>query len=158
MADQQARFIGTYEHGLDEKGRMVLPARIRAQLGESGVIAKLDDCIGLWTPEGFDEVAAVFEDAVEDAKTPEARKKAMRAFRRFVGDAAEITPDQQGRIVVTPTLREYANLGSEIVIKGLIRRAEIWNRATWLAAAEEDDAAVASTVSERALTGRRTPR
>lgn len=158
MADQEARFIGTFEHGLDDKGRMVLPAKIRAHLGESGVIAKLDDCLGLWTLDGFYEVAAVFEDAVEDAETPEAKKTALQAMRNFVGDAAEITPDQQGRIVINSTLREYAGLGSEIVIKGLIRRAEIWNRDTWYAQADEGDAAVARTVGERGLTGRRRAR
>jgi MraZ protein len=158
MADHTPRFIGTFEHGLDDKGRMVLPAKIRAQLGETGVIGKLDDCLGLWTPEGFLEAASVFEDAVEEAQTPEERRRAMRAYRRFVGDAAEITPDQQGRIVINQTLREYAGLESEIVIKGLIRRAEIWNRDTWMSAADEDDAAVADTVNERALTGRRAAR
>ncbi len=158
MAEHRTRFVGTYEHGLDDKGRMVLPAKIRAQLGESGVIAKLDGCLGLWTPEGFDEVAAVFEDAVEDAPTPELKQKALRALRRFVGDAAEITPDQQGRIVINQTLREYAGLGSEIVITGLIRRAEIWNRQTWFAATDEDDAEVARSVGELGLTGRRSAR
>ncbi|MET0728513.1 MAG: division/cell wall cluster transcriptional repressor MraZ [Acidimicrobiales bacterium] len=150
-------FIGTYEHGLDDKGRMVLPAKFRSQLGETGVVAKLDGCLGLWTPEDFKDVLVVFEDAVEEAETPEARKRAMGAYRRFVGDALEVNPDQQGRIVINQTLRDYAGLGSEIVIKGLVRRAEIWNRDTWFEATDEDDAAVARTVSERALTGRRSP-
>jgi MraZ protein len=158
MAEQRTRFIGTFEHGLDDKGRMVLPAKIRAQLGESGVIAKLDGCIGLWTPEGFDEVAAVFEDAVEDAESPEDKLEALQAMRNFVGDAAEISPDQQGRIVINSTLREYAGLGSEIVIKGLIRRAEIWDKGTWHAQSDQGDAAVARKVGELGLTGRRSAR
>ena len=158
MADQRAQFIGTHEHGLDDKGRMVLPAKIRAQLGESGVIAKLDGCLGLWTHEGFLEVATVFEDAVEDAETDEDREEALDAMRQFVGDAVEITPDQQGRIVINSTLREYAGLGSDVVIKGLIRRAEIWDRATWLAKAERGDVAVSRTVRQLGLTGRRSAR
>jgi MraZ protein len=158
MADQQARFIGTYEHGLDDKGRMVLPAKMRAQLSENGVVGKLDGCLGLWTPEGFVEAAGVFEDAVEVAPTPELRERAMRALRRFVGDAAEITPDQQGRIVINQRLRDYAGLGADIVITGLIGRAEIWDRATWYAASDADDAEVARSVSELGLTGRRTAR
>jgi MraZ protein len=158
MADQRAQFIGTHEHGLDDKGRMVLPAKIRAQLGESGVIAKLDGCLGLWTHEGFLEVATVFEDAVEDAETDEDREEALDAMRQFVGDAVEITPDQQGRIVINSTLREYAGLGSDVVIKGLIRRAEIWDRATWLAKAERGDVAVSRKVRQLGLTGRRSAR
>lgn len=158
MAEERARFIGTHEHGLDEKGRMVLPAKIRAQLGESGVIAKLDGCLGLWTHEGFYEVATVFEDAVEDAETDEEREEALDAMRQFVGDAVEITPDQQGRIVINSTLREYAGLGSEVVIKGLIRRAEIWDRATWLDKEARGNAAVTRKVRQLGLTGRRAPR
>jgi len=158
MAEQRAQFIGTYEHGLDEKGRMVLPAKIRAQLGESGVIAKLDGCLGLWTHEGFLEVATVFEDAVEDAETDEDKEEALDAMRQFVGDAAEITPDQQGRIVINSTLREYAGLGADVVTKGLIHRAEIWNRDTWHARAQRGDAAVARKVRQLGLTGRRSPR
>jgi MraZ protein len=158
MAEQRAHFIGTHEHGLDEKGRMVLPAKIRAQLGESGVIGKLDGCLGLWTHEGFLEVATVFEDAVEDATTEDEREEALDAMRQFVGDAAEISPDQQGRIVINSTLREYAGLGSEVVIKGLIRRAEIWDRETWHAKAARGDAAVNRKVRQLGLTGRRSPR
>lgn len=158
MADERAQFIGTHEHGLDEKGRMVLPAKIRAQLGESGVIAKLDGCLGLWTHEGFLDVATLFEDAVEDAETDEDKEEALDAMRQFVGDAVEITPDQQGRIVINSTLREYAGLRSEVVIKGLIRRAEIWDRDTWHAKAERGDAAVTRKVRQLGLTGRRNPR
>ena len=158
MAEQRAQFIGTHEHGLDDKGRMVLPAKIRAQLGESGVIGKLDGCLGLWTHEGFLEVANVFEDAVQDAATDDEREEALDALRQFVGDAVEITPDQQGRIVINATLREYAGLGSEVVIKGLIRRAEIWDRETWHSRAPRGDAAVGRKVRQLGLTGRRTPR
>ncbi len=156
MAD--GTFIGTHEHGLDEKGRMVLPAKIRANLGETGVIAKLDGCLGLWTHQGFLDVAAVFEDAVEDAESDDDREEALDAMRQFVGDAVEITPDQQGRIVINSTLRDYAHLGSEVVIKGLIRRAEIWDRAAWLAKAERGDTAVKKKVRQYGITGRRTPR
>ncbi|MGH9273068.1 MAG: division/cell wall cluster transcriptional repressor MraZ [Acidimicrobiales bacterium] len=157
-AEQRAQFIGTHEHGLDDKGRMVLPAKIRAQLGESGVIAKLDGCLGLWTHEGFLEVANVFEDAVEDADNEDDKEEALDAMRHFVGDAVEITPDQQGRIVINATLREYAGLGSEVVITGLIRRAEIWDKDAWTAKAESGDAGVSRTVRQVGLTGRRAPR
>jgi MraZ protein len=158
MADQRAQFIGTHEHGLDDKGRMVLPAKIRAQLGETGVIAKLDGCLGLWTHEGFLEVATLFEEAVHNADTEDATEEALDAMRQFVGDAVEITPDQQGRIVINSTLRDYAGLRSDVVIKGLIRRAEIWDRDTWHAKAERGDAAVSRKVRQLGLTGRPSPR
>lgn len=155
MADERAQFIGTHEHGLDDKGRMVLPAKIRAQLGESGVIGILDGCLGLWTHEGFLEVATILEDAVEDAATEEDREEALDALRAFVGEAVEITPDQQGRIVINASLREYAGLRRDVVIKGLIRRAEIWDRDTWMAQGTRRNAAVGKKVRQLGLTGRR---
>lgn len=158
MAEQRAQFIGTHEQRLDDKGRMVLPAKIRAQLGEGGVIAKLDDCLGLWSHEGFLDVATVLEDAVEDATTDDEREEALDALRQFVGDAVEITPDQQGRIVINATLRAYAGLGSDVVIKGLIRRAEIWDRDAWHARSGGGDVAMARKVKTLGLTGRRARR
>ncbi len=155
MALERAQFIGTHEHGLDDKGRMVLPAKIRAQLGESGVISILGDCLGLWTHEGFLEVATILEDAVEDAPNEDDREEALDALRAFVGEAVEITPDQQGRIIINAGLREYAGLGKDVVIKGLIRRAEIWDRDTWLAQGARRNAAVGKKVRQLGLTGRR---
>ena len=94
MAEQRTRFVGTYDHGLDDKGRMVLPAKIRAQLGETGLLGKLDGCLGLWTVEGFDKAADDIE-ALADAG-----EVTTGALRAFIADAHEITPDQQGRIVI----------------------------------------------------------
>lgn len=157
MAEQKSRFLGTFEHGIDEKGRMVLPAKIRAQLGETAILGKLDGCIGLFTPEGWDEVAGGFERALEEAQTDEEVARAMKALRRFTADAVEVTPDQQGRIVISAKLRAYAGLESEVVTNGVIRRAEIWSRDTWFAEEEEGDAEVARTAARRGLTPYRRP-
>lgn len=134
MAEQRARFVGTYDHGLDDKGRMVLPAKIRAQLGEAGMLGKLDGCLGLWTIEGFDTAADEME-ALSNAG-----EVTTGALRAFIADAHEIVPDQQGRIVIPGRLRQYAALGSEIVITGRMKRAEIWDAATWRAMSDANDA------------------
>jgi MraZ protein len=141
MAQHRARFRGTFEHGLDDKGRMVLPAKIRAQLGETGVLGKLDGCLGLWTQEGFDDAADQLEAYVEAGQATTA------ALRTFIADAVEITPDQQGRVVIPQRLRAYAGLGGEVVITGRMKRAEIWDAATWAALSEEGDTDLASAVS-----------
>ncbi|MDP1819295.1 MAG: hypothetical protein Q8K58_05300 [Acidimicrobiales bacterium] len=133
MAEQRTRFVGTYEHGLDDKGRMVLPSKIRAQLGESGMLAKLDGCLGLWTIEGFD-VAADQMEAEADAG-----RVTTGALRAFIADAHEIVPDQQGRIVIPSRLRQYADLGAEVVITGRMKRAEIWDAATWASMSDAHD-------------------
>lgn len=125
MAEHKARFVGTYEHGLDEKGRMVLPSKIRAQLGETGVVAKLDGCLGLWTPQGFDRAAEQLEAEIDTGRAT------TGALRVFIADAHEVTPDQQGRIVIPQKLRNFAQLGSEVVVTGRMKRAEIWDARTW---------------------------
>ena len=141
MAEHETRFVGTYEHGLDDKGRMVLPAKIRAQLGETGLLGKLDGCLGLWTPDGFVAAAHQLEAQVDEGRA------SVRALRRFIADAHEVTPDQQGRIVIPERLRSYASLGTNIVITGRLKRAEIWDAEEWAAMSDEDDADLASAIS-----------
>lgn len=155
MAAERPRFLGTHPHGIDEKGRMVLPAKIRAQLGETAVLAKLDRCIGLFTPAEFERVAGRFEDALDEAELSGdevAMDKALMALRRFTADASEVTPDQQGRIVVPLVLREYAGLSDQVVTNGVLRRAEIWSRERWEADEAASDTEVARTARTRGLT------
>ncbi len=161
MAEQRPRFLGTHPHGIDEKGRMVLPAKIRAQLGETAILAKLDRCIGLFTPDEFERVAGRFEDALDEAELADdedAMEKALLALRRFTADASEVTPDQQGRIVVPAVLREYAGLTDQVVTNGVLRRAEIWSKERWEADEAASDTEVARTARTRGLTrGRSRP-
>ena len=138
MAEQRTRFVGLYEHGLDDKGRMVLPSKIRAQLGETGMVAMADGCLGLWTIDGFDGISDQLAAKVD------ADEATMRALRLFTAFAAEVTPDQQGRVVIPGRLREYAGLGSEVVVNGRRDRAEIWAKDRWDSLARDDgDAAQA---------------
>ena len=133
MADhdnQRPRLVGIYEHGLDDKGRMVLPAKIRARLGETGMVGMLDHCLGLWTLDRFDAVSDRLLAKAEAGEAP------MNTYRQFMMFAAEVTPDVQGRVVIPQKLREYAHLGSEVVVTGRGDRAEIWDKARW---AEEFD-------------------
>jgi MraZ protein len=145
MAAQAPRFVGTHPHGLDEKGRMVLPSKIRAQLGETAMVGMSDRCLGLWTIEGFSELADDFLRRAEAGEAP------MDAFRAFMANAAEVTPDQQGRVVIPQNLRDYARLGSEVVVTGRLNRAEIWAKERWealvgpLTAPADDSAEVDAT-------------
>jgi MraZ protein len=145
MAEHRTRFVGIYEHGLDEKGRMVLPAKIRAQLGETGMLGKLDGCLGLWTLEGFDIQADRLEELVAEGKATSG------ALRQFIAHAAEITPDQQGRVVIPARLRDYAHLGGEVVITGRMKRAEIWDATRWTGMSDENDEDLARAWSENAF-------
>ncbi len=75
----------------------------------------------------------------------------MDAFRVFMAFAAEITPDQQGRVVIPQALRDYAGLGSEIVTNGRLDRAEIWDKRKWSAVAPAGDEDLARSVAELGL-------
>ncbi|MSO87107.1 MAG: cell division/cell wall cluster transcriptional repressor MraZ [Acidimicrobiia bacterium] len=125
MAKTRPRFVGTHEHGLDDKGRMVLPAKIRAQLGESGMVGMAEGCLGLWTVDGFDDLADRLWKSVDQGAT------AGSVLRTFMAYAAEVTPDQQGRVVIPQVLRDYAGLGTDVVVNGRRDRAEIWAKARW---------------------------
>jgi MraZ protein len=132
MAEQRTRFVGTHEHGLDDTGRMVLPAKIRGQLGASGMVAMADSCLGLWTIEGFDAIADRLKEKVEAGETSTA------VLRKFMAFAAEVTPDTQGRVVIPQSLRDHAGLGSEVVVNGRLDRAEIWAKERWEALVNPD--------------------
>lgn len=134
MAEQRTRFVGTHEHGLDDKGRMVLPAKIRAQLGETGMVGMVDRCLGLWTIDGFDTIADRLAAAVEEGSAEPA------VLRKFMAFATEVTPDQQGRVVIPQVLREHAGLGSDVVVNGRRDRAEIWAKERWEALVNPDTA------------------
>jgi len=75
----------------------------------------------------------------------------MGAVRQFMADAHEITPDQQGRIVVPQRLRDYASLGSEVVITGLMTRAEIWDAQAWAALSDAQDQELTTAVKTLGL-------
>ncbi len=142
MAEHRNRFVGTYEHGLDDKGRMVLPAKIRAQLGETGMVGMAHGCLGLWTLDGFDAIADLLAEKVA------ADEASVRSLQLFMAFAAEVTPDQQGRVVIPQSLRDYAGLTSEVVVNGRKDRAEIWDRARWNEIAHTEASALTTDVGD----------
>ncbi len=137
--------MGTFEHGLDDKGRLVLPSRIRAHIAKLGIVAKLDRCLGLWTPEGFDRVALRLEESVDAGL---ANPGALRVFH---ADATEAIPDGQGRIVLPLRLRTFAGLGDKVVITGRGTRAEIWDVSRWEEISTQGDADLLSAVTSLRL-------
>jgi len=139
MAEKRTRFVGAHPHAIDDKGRTVLPAKIRNQLGETAILARLDDCVGLFNPEDWDDVAERLQLAVDEAETDAELRVAMRALRMFTSESVEVSPDQQGRIVIPATLREHADLNGELVSHGVVTRTEIWNRERFYAANQAMD-------------------
>jgi MraZ protein len=118
-------FVGTFEHSLDDKGRVVLPAMFRSHLAERGFVSQFDNCLGVWTEEGFADVAKRLTEKIREGLAPQ---DAMRAFS---ANAAEVKPDSQGRILLPQRLRDFAGLERDVVVIGAIDRIEIWDSSRW---------------------------
>ncbi len=118
-------FVGTFEHSLDDKGRVVLPSTFRSYLADRGFVSQFDACLGVWTEEGFADVAKRLTEKIREGLAPQ---DAMRAFS---ANAAEVKPDSQGRILLPHRLRQFAGLDREVVVIGAIDRIEIWDTRRW---------------------------
>ena len=118
--------LGEYEHSIDTKGRIAMPAKLREGLGGKFIITKgLDGCLFVYAMDEWQSVEQKL------ASLPMSRKTA-RDFTRFLfGGACEGECDKQGRVLLPANLRRYAGLEREAVIVGVGSRAEIWDAAKW---------------------------
>jgi len=119
-------FTGEYRHSVDEKGRIAVPSKFRAQLEGGAVVSRwLDSCLAIHTRAGWDELAA-------KVATLPITDGSARLFSRFIfAGAVEATLDGQGRILVPGYLREMAGLESDAAVVGSRDHAEIWAPARW---------------------------
>ena len=132
-------FLGTYEHSLDAKGRVILPAKFRERLEAGAYLARsLDGCLSLFDAEEFDRVA---QDMQEKARRGAVERNAVRSF---AAGATEATPDKQGRITIPAHLRTFAGLEREVVVTGALTRIEIWDAARWREIDSEAERALAA--------------
>ena len=127
-------FLGEYEHTVDTKGRMAVPAKFRAQMDEGAVLSKgMGTCLSIYTMARWEEksnelVAGKTSDELRDFE------------RRIYPSASEIDLDAQGRMVIPAKLRTYAELSSEVTVVGVRDHFEIWDRAVWQSYQERLDA------------------
>lgn len=128
-------FRGRFEHGLDQKARLSVPSKFREILvtnyDERLVVTNFDNC--LWAYP-FSEWTKI-EDKV--SSLPQ-MKNEVKAFQRvFISSATECPIDRSGRILIPPTLREYAGIEKDVVLVGMITRIEIWSKERWTKVIEE---------------------
>lgn len=118
-------FLGQFDHTIDAKGRMAVPARFRGQLEKGAVISKgMGTCLSVYTMQRWEEKSA----ELVEGKTSED----LRDFeRRIYPSASEVELDGQGRLVIPGRLRAYAGLDSEVTVAGVRDHIEIWDRVTW---------------------------
>ncbi len=119
-------FMGEYQHSIDTKGRVILPARFRELLGEKFVITRgMDNCLFVYTQKEWSVLEAKL-------KALPFTKSDARAFMRFFfSGAVECEVDKQGRVLIPTNLREHAVLSNEVVIIGVSNRVEIWGKDKW---------------------------
>src|SRR5229473_4449640 len=134
-------FLGTHAPRLDEKGRLILPAKYREELAGGLVITKGQErCLYVFSVAEFGRIA-------ETLRSAPATAKAVRDYSRvFFASASDETPDKQGRITIPPALRAYAGLQRDCVVIGANTRLEIWDTQAWdtYLAAQEDSFAEAA--------------
>ena len=119
-------FLGTHAPRLDDKGRLILPAKFREQL-EAGVVVTRgqERCLYVFPMAEFQRVTEAMSQAP-------VTQKAVRDYSRvFFASASDEVPDKQGRITVPPALREYAGLSKDCVVIGANTRVEVWDTAAW---------------------------
>jgi MraZ protein len=132
-------FVGQFQHSLDDKWRVILPAKIRSQLEGGGYMAKgPDGCVCVYTLEEWERVA---NNMREVAKRGAEERQAARSF--FAG-AAELAPDRQGRVPIPAHLREFAGLERDVIVAGVGNRVEIWDAEAWRQRDREGEQVIAA--------------
>lgn len=119
-------FYGEYQHAVDPKGRVIVPAKLREGLGEKFIVTKgLDNCLFAYSQSEWIELETKL-------KALPFTDKDVRAFVRFFfAGATECESDKQGRILIPQNLREYAELSKDVYIIGVSTRVEIWDKEKW---------------------------
>ncbi|HUC93143.1 MAG TPA: division/cell wall cluster transcriptional repressor MraZ [Paenibacillus sp.] len=119
-------FMGEYQHSIDEKGRLIVPAKFRENLGPQFIVTRgLDNCLFVYPMSEW----SVLEQKL---KSLPLMKSDARAFSRFFfSGATECELDKQGRVNLPNNLCEYAKLDKECVVIGVSNRVEVWSKAIW---------------------------
>ena len=120
-------FMGEYNHTIDAKGRMIVPSKFRELLGNEFVVTKgLDGCLFVYPNEEWKNIEEKFRTV------PLTTKDARKFSRFFFAGAATCEVDKQGRILIPPVLREFADIQKDVVSVGVLNRIEIWSKDRWV--------------------------
>lgn len=118
--------IGEYEHSVDVKGRLIMPAKLREEIGYKFIVTKgLDGCLFVFPLKEWE----IFQEKLR--ALPVSDKNARNFTRFFFAGAIECEIDKQGRFLVSSNLREFAGLDKDVIIIGMNSRLEIWSKEKW---------------------------
>ena len=133
-------FLGTYAPKLDEKGRIILPAKFRDELASGLVLTRgQEHCVYVFSQREFESLHEKIRQA------PVTSKQARDYLRVFLSGASAEVPDKQNRVTIPTPLRTYAGLDRDLVVIGAGSRAEIWDAEAWETYLAEQEAALANT-------------
>ena len=119
-------FLGEYQHSIDAKGRLILPAKIREGLGEKFIATRgFDNCLSVYPMDEW----VIWESKLK--QLPIGNPKARLVVRNILSGAAELEADKQGRVLIPQNLRDHAQLDKDVVVIGVSNRVEIWSKAVW---------------------------
>jgi len=119
-------FMGEYQHSIDNKGRLIIPAKFREELGDTFVITKgLDNCLFVYPNSEW----KIFEEKLKTL--PITNANARKFVRFFLAGAVECNVDKQGRILIPNNLRTYSGLDKDVILIGVTNRVEIWSKDNW---------------------------
>jgi len=136
-------FLGTYSPKLDEKGRIILPAKFRDELASGLVLTRgQEHCVYVFSQREFESLHEKIRQA------PVTSKQARDYLRVFLSGASAEVPDKQNRVTIPTPLRSYARLDRDLVVIGAGSRAEIWDAEAWETYLAEQEAAFANTEEE----------
>jgi len=122
-----AGFVGRFEHTLDAKGRVILPARFRSTFDQGGFLTKhREGCLALWTPGEFQRQMQTMAE-----RSAAGGRSGRNRARVWASTSTEVEVDRQGRMAVPGYLREFAGLESDVLVHGAIDRVELWSPALW---------------------------
>ncbi len=138
--------MGQYSHNVDLKGRIIIPAKFREELGNVIVVTRgLDGCLSVYTQKQWQ---TIYEQLI---KLPSTKKESRMYIRTFMANAAECEFDQQGRILLPPALIQAALITKECIVIGSGDHIEIWSKQRWFDFAEVADEsleAIAESLTE----------
>jgi MraZ protein len=135
--------LGTYTPKLDEKGRLILPAKFRSRLADGLVMTRGQERCLFLLP--MDEFSRMYEQV---RQAPVTSRQARDYLRVFLSGASDETPDKQGRVSIPPALRAYAGLDRDVAVIGAGTRVEVWDKTAWESYLAEQESAYSETAEQ----------
>ena len=116
---------GQYDHSLDGKNRLFIPAKLRQNVRKFIITSGLEGCLFVYTPDNWKKITERLK------ALPLTKADARKFMRTFLSGASECDVDEQGRILIPKNLCSYANIRKEAIVVGVLDRIEIWSKSNW---------------------------